>query len=440
MKKCLCYWSACALLVVTAACTKSSPARPSETGAAPAGEAVTSATVNGITLTTPVLVTPTSGQRLRFADQPLTLTVRNAVSTGSTALTYTFQVATDGGFSNIAFQRENVAEGTGGQTSLRIDKLAGNKDYFWRVRANSGGASGPFGTPRVFNVGPEVVIQAPSLSSPSNGGNLSGVGVLITNNAARTGPAGPISYLFQVSDSSSFGNIVFTRTVGEGGSGQTSVTMDARLTSQATYYWRVQASDPSNAVTGPFSSTFSFKYVPFDMKEAVIVNSPPDLASWPETAKITSINFSPGAFEVDFDRRDGPDRWPDMVPAGFSGPLQYTLGLCAQITGTWYCSGIVQFWYGRSLDSSAPPSDVGFEWFYDPVRWGPLFRHQPAENELVGIFVAAGNLRDGGNFTRSSCPRVCERSNVALIPWTNGFRSFSFANTVKAIATSVGLH
>jgi hypothetical protein len=141
MKKCLSFWSACALLVVSAACTKSSPARPSETGAAPAGEAVTSATVNGITLTTPTLVTPTAGQRLRFAEQPLTLTIKNAVSSGGGALTYTIQVAGDANFTQIAYAKDGVAEGTGGQTSLKIDKLAGNKDYFWRARANSGGAA-----------------------------------------------------------------------------------------------------------------------------------------------------------------------------------------------------------------------------------------------------------------------------------------------------------
>jgi hypothetical protein len=437
MKKCFLLWSACALLVVTTACTKSSPARPTETSAAPAGEAVTSATVNGITLTTPTITTPVVGQRYRFAEQPLTFAIRNAASTGATALTYTFQIAKDGNFTNLAYSKDGVAEGTGGTTSLKIDKLAGASDYFVRVRANSGGSAGPFGAARAFNVGPEVILQAPVLTTPGNGGNLSGNGTLITNNVAKTGPAGPISYRFDVSDSSSFGNLVFTRTVSEG-SNQTSVTMDAKLTSQATYFWRVTASDPSNAVTSPVSSTFSFKYVPFDMRDAVIVNSPPDLGSWPETAKITSINFSPGAFEVDFDKRDSPDRWPDMIPKGFAGPLQYTLGLCAQINGVWYCSGVVQFWYGRELSASAPPGDVGFEWFYNPIRWGPLFLHQPAEGELIGLWAAAGNLRDGADFTQASCPRVCERTNVQLIPWTNGFASYAYSSAFKAIATAAG--
>ena len=441
MKKCLSFWSACAILVVTTACTKSSPARPTESGAAPAGEAVTSATVNGITLTTPQLVAPTAGQRFRFADQPLTLTAKNAASTGSTPLTYTFQVANDANFTSIAYSKDGVAEGTGGQTSLKIDKLAGNKDYYWRVRASSGGSAGPLSASRTFNVGPEVVIQAPTTVSPSNGGTMNGFGTLVVNNASKSGPAGALVYQFVVADSASFGSIIFTATVNEG-SGQTSATISTstKLVANATYYWHVQAIDRTNDVTGPFSSTASFKFVPFDLSAATIVNSPQDLANWPENAKITSINFSPDSFQVEFDRRDGPGRWPDVVPAGWAGALQYTLGMCAQsqgTTGPWFCSGVVQFWYGRTLTDSAPPSHVGFEWFYDPVRWGPLYMHQPAEGELVGLWVGAGNLRDGNNLNRATCPAVCERSNVALIPWTNGFASFTYSTAVKALTATV---
>jgi len=437
MKKCFLVWSACALVVVTTACTKSSPARPSETGAAPAGEAVTSATVNGVTLTTPTIASPTAGQKFRFAEQPLTVTINNAASTSSTALTYSFQVATDAAFTAIAFSKDGVAQGTGNTTSIKIDsKLAGNKDYFVRARANSGSSAGPYSASKTFNVGPEVVIQAPALASPSNGGNLSSKGTLTAANASRSGPAGAISYRFEVATSSAFTSIVLTKTEAEGGGGQTSTIMDASLTSQATYFWRVTALDQTNAVSSPASSVFSFKYVPFDMRDAVIVNSPPDLGSWPEAAKITSIQFSPDAFQVDFDKRDGPGRWPDVVPAGWDGALQYTLGLCGQVNGPqWYCSGVVQFWYGRSLHDSAPPSHVGFEWFYDPVRWGPLYLHQPADGELVGLFVASGNLRDGNNLNRANCPAVCERSNVALVPWTNDYASYTYATAVKVLGT-----
>jgi hypothetical protein len=432
MKKCLYVLSIC-VLAAAAACTKSTPSRPTELAApTETTRSVTDAS-SGITVTSPQPVSPVVGQRYKFSDQPLTLTVKNAVSTGSSALTYGFQVASDANFATVVYAKDGVAEGAG-QTSLRIDKLAGDKDYFWRARVTAGSIASPYSAGRAFNVGPEVVIQAPALLTPANGGQLNGVGSLVARNASHTGPAGPISYRFEVSDSTSFNNLVFVSTTPEQ-SGQTAVQVTARLTNNATYFWRAQASDPSNGITGPYSSVFSFKYVPFDMASATIVNSPPDLGSWPEGAKITSVEFTGGSFNVDFDRRDGPDRWPDMVPAGFSGPLQYTLGMCVNINDHWYCSGVVQFWHGRELEASAPPSLVGREWFYDPVRWGPMLGYQPSDGETVGLWVGAGNLRDGGNFTRNSCPRVCERSNVALVPWNNGGGASYIFSAFKATAT-----
>jgi hypothetical protein len=433
MTKAFVVCSAFAVLVSAAACTKSSaPAKPSsvvDTEEAPSS--MTDAKT-GVTLTTPVPLTPAQNADIKFAEQPITLTVRNAASTGGAAPSYTFQVASDVAFANIVATKDNVAQGAG-QTSVTLDKLAGAKTYFWRARANNSGVSGYFSTVRGFALGPEVVLQAPILISPADGGSLSGQAPLVVNNVARSGPAGRLSYLFEVSDSSSFGNIVFSATVDEQDN-QTSARMDARLTTNVTYYWRVRASDPSNQVTGPYSSVASFRFVPFDMRQAIILNSPPDLADWPEAARITNITITGNNFPVDFDRRDGPNRWPDAITPGWSGPLQYTLGMCVNPKGAqWYCSGVVQFWYGRVLTDSGSPRRVGIEWFYDPARWGPINFYQPGDGELVGIWVAAGNLRDG-RFTRATCPRVCERSNVALIPWsTGGGVSYSFTNGVQTL-------
>jgi len=411
MKKCFLYSSACALLVITAACTKSSPARPTETSAATGGEAVTSATVNGITLTTPQLATPTAGQRFKFADQPLTLTVKNAVSSGSTALTYSFQVASDANFASIVFSKDGVAEGAG-QTSVTVDKLAGQKDYFWRARANSGSSAGPLSAARTFNVGPEVVLQNPVLESPANNSTATGAAILVATNIQRTGPAGPITYKFDLADSSSFGNIIYTTTVSEGSSGRTSVTVTSKVKTNSTYFWRVQASDASNGLTTAFSSTFSFKYIAFEIQNATFWDNPGDFKFWEETAKITSVEFYDEYFLVDFDKRDGPDRWPDV---GFgSGALEYTLGLCVNIHGEWNCSATVQFWHGRELTASGRPDEIGINWWYD-ARWGALLGYQPACGELVGVYVGAGNLRDSGNVIAK------ERSDIVMMPFCGSY-------------------
>ena len=152
-----------------------------------------------------------------------------------------------------------------------------------------------------------------------------------------------------------------------------------------------------------------------DMGQASIYNSPADLASWAVTTKITSVVFTSGAFLVDFDRRDGPGRWPD-VPFGDGGSIEYTLGMCLNIGGHWDCSAVVEFWYGRDLAASAPPSQIASAWFYDS-RWGPLTGRQPADGETVGIFVCAGDCR---NKAYGDASIVHERSNVQLVTWSNG--------------------
>ena len=419
--------TALAVAVAIVACSKSTPTSPStsSTAATPAAsDASTGAPVgtSSVSITSPVQITPADGQKFRYADQPLTLTVRNAAATGSGAVTYTFQVASDAAFTNLVSTKDSVAQGANGQTSTQIDMLAGNANYFWRVRANAGGGAGLFFKSRTFFVGPQVVIQAPAQVSPSNGGTSNGAAPTLTvSDSARTGPAGAITYRFEVSDSSSFANLIGVATVGEQ-SGQTTASVNGNFTANATYYWRVRADDVANGVSSPYSSVWSFKYVPFDMHQAIIMNSPYDLADWAQTGTITSIVFTPDAFLVDFDKRDGPNRWPD-TPFG-AGSLEYTLGMCLNINSQWYCSAVVQFWYGRELSASTPPWNVATAWFYDGARWGPMAGHQPQDGETVGIFACAGNCR---NNTAGDASYVKERTNVALIPWTNeADESFTF--------------
>ena len=128
-------------------------------------------------------------------------------------------------------------------------------------------------------------------------------------------------------------------------------------------------------------------------------------------------------------RSEDPNRWPDQIPPGFQGPLQYTLGMCRFLEGNWHCAGIVEFWYGRSLDDTAPPSRFWREWWYDSARWGTLAVYPPQEGELVGVFVGSGDLR-GRTWTRATCPGVCERSNVAFVPFTTGVASYRYYRTL----------
>jgi len=152
---------------------------------------------------------------------------------------------------------------------------------------------------------------------------------------------------------------------------------------------------------------------PIDLSKAKVLNSPDDVATWAETAKITGFDMDMNGVRIDFTKRDGGGSWPD-VPFGQPGDsLEYTLWIVIEINGQWYTSGCIQYW--RGLDrNGGPPSGYAANWYYDPNRWGPMTTHQPVVGERVGFFVTAGNAR---NVTDHSGSQVFERSNVITIPF-----------------------
>src|SRR4030095_4907109 len=117
---------------VATACSDNNPSSPSGGSGGTASGAA------------PGRITPSATAAVRFGDQPLTLTVQNAALTTTAGAVYTFEVATDSQFSSKVQTKDNVAEGTNGQTSVRLDPLPGGRDYFWHARATGGGTSGPF--------------------------------------------------------------------------------------------------------------------------------------------------------------------------------------------------------------------------------------------------------------------------------------------------------
>jgi hypothetical protein len=421
-QKALISWSVIVVAALTVGCEKASPTRPTGVDSTSTkAESMTDART-GATLIAAQPVTPAPNAQIPYGSQPLTLTVSNGTTTGSSPLTYTFEVATDAGFADKVFSRGSVAQGAGGRTAFTIDKLAGSKTYFWRVGSSIPSGAGPTSAVRSFTVGPEIILQNPVPGSPAQGATAFAPYTLTVTNVQRSGPVGQIRYEFQLSNTENFSNLISALIVDEQPN-QTSATTNANLTSNATYFWRVRAFDATNNVSTPFSGSSPFTAQAFSITRAMFHDNPSDTGMWPQGTNITSVEFTGASFRVDFDRRTGANRWPD-VPFG-SGDLQYTLGMCVNIVGQWHCSAVVQFWYGRDLDASAPPSHVGFEWFYDPGRWGPMYGYQPSEGETVGLFVAAGDLRNN-HYSQATCPRICEISNVVLLPWTNGYAAYNF--------------
>ena len=388
--------------------------------------------IPGVNISTPKLLLPSSGQRIAVDNQPVTLTIENASTNGVRPVSYVFEVASDAAFASKVYTQSGVVPGEGGRTSLKLpDPLATGHTYYWRAQAVDGANSSTVPSPLSFDVYTPVVIQAVVLASPADGATVTSVTPTLTvRNVTRSGPAGAITYLFQVADSSAFSNVVVEATVGEGSS-STSLAISKTLDNSKTYFWRVKASDPT--VAGPWSATQSFKtpdpvvVTPppsggggggggvaadqINMAAATILNSPRDIASWPVTSALTMVDVQSKGIQVTFDKKSGGGRWPDVTPPGWSGPLQYTLGMCLYIGSQWYCSAVVEYWYGLEY-SGGPPSEYALNWFYDPGRWAPMTYHQPAVGETIGFYVCEGDCRNNPGGTLSP---LRERTNVVLV-------------------------
>jgi hypothetical protein len=380
-----------------------------------------------VSFVAPTAQTPANSATFNFADQPLSFRILNSAKTGSATTTYSVEVASDTGFSNKVFTKDGIAEDPSGATSFSIAVLGGNATYFWHSRAVVSNVPGAFSATQTFFVRPQITIQPPGIVAPGSGTSAVGTRPTFTaNDAATTGPASTLFYNFQVANASSFaaGTIVATGVIQEQ-PGQTSFPPSSDL-GAGVYFWRVQAQDLTNNISSTFSSTASFNVVPFDMTQATILDNPPGEASWPVTASITSVVFTPISFEVDFDRRMSDNRWPDF-PFG-DGSIQYTLGMCVNPGGAghWFCSAVTLFWFGRDLDASGDPNLVGQQWFYD-ARWAPILGYQPQPGETTGLFVVQGPQRNGTD------PTVLERSNVVFIPWLSNYSLQTGATSVKRI-------
>jgi hypothetical protein len=235
------------------ACGANGPASPSATGG---GSASLTASVAA-----PRLLTPANEAQIANSAQPLTIIVQNAVVTKPGGTTYTFEVATDSAFANKVQTKEGVAEGSGGQTGVKLDMLAAAKDYYWHVRAQGGGTTGVFGATGKFTIGPAITLDAPVPISPLTNARTSVRPVLRVTNAVRTGPAGTTTYRFEVASTSSFSPVLVTGTAAQG-TNETGFTPSADLAANATFFWRATALDVANGVTSAPSAVQSFTTTP----------------------------------------------------------------------------------------------------------------------------------------------------------------------------------
>jgi hypothetical protein len=383
-----------ALLMAAAACGGSTTQ--------PSGAASIAAPAGG--------VQPPPNTTVRFSDQPITLAVANALVTQPSGTTYTFEVASDPNFATKVQTKADVAEGANGQTSVRLDQLAGSTDYYWHARTSSNGTVGAFGPTYKFTVGPPVVLNAATPVSPVSNAPTGSLPIFTVANAQKSGPAGALVYRFEASTSQTFASLVLDATVPEGGSGRTSYQATKELPAETTIYWRVTAIDQGNGVSSPASATANFVTAyAIDLSKVIYLNSP-NVSSWPRTGTLLSVEQG-GAGTGPMCMSFTDPGWPDSPwPYGGEDPnfgVFANQWYFAKINGQWY-AGAGEWIYrgagsckaGQGTNSIGPDSGFG----------EPFASWKPKPGELVGYMISSV-ARTGVRRT------VDQRTNVIVQPW-----------------------
>ena len=211
--------------------------------------------IPGVNITAPVMLEPAQGFKFKESEQPIRLVIQNATTNGVRPLTYTFEVATDTGFTTKMFSRSGIAPGDNNKTSVQIDRLEIGRAYYWRAWAQDGANTGASATAG-FEIYPKPAVNAPVAVSPVNNEQVaSTTPTLKVNNAQFVGPVNGLAYEFQIASDQAFTRLLSAAIVGEG-NGQTTFT-SAPLANGSTLYWHARASD--GETTSAWSGTQTFR-------------------------------------------------------------------------------------------------------------------------------------------------------------------------------------
>jgi hypothetical protein len=266
-------------LVVAAAGCGSNPAAPATSGGS-TGSGASSATSTA-SIGAPRPLAPANGTQIKNVDQPITLFAANAVVTSTSGTTYTFEIASDAGFNSKFQTKDAVAEGANGQTSVKLDSLPASSDYYWHVRATGGGTSGIFGPVFKFTIGPAITISAPQPIAPLTGGAVQTTlrPTLRVANAVRLGTNNPITYKFEIANSSAFTTLLASGTVNEG-VGETDFIPNVDLPANANVFWHATAIDAGDGISSVASAVQLFSVNP-PPSQASVVAGKLGITLWP---------------------------------------------------------------------------------------------------------------------------------------------------------------
>jgi hypothetical protein len=411
-----------ALCLLVAACSKSSPTKPTSTAAPAEADAVTGS------VTVPQAVSPAANAQIRNVDQPVTLVVANAVATRGTNA-YDFEVSTDTGFATKVATKTGVAEGAGGRTTIALDRLTPNADYYWHARAQAGGTAGPFTAGRKFSIGPAVTIDTPVPIGPLSGAQTSARPAFRVRNATRQGPAGPITYKFDIATASTFNPILVTATVAEGVN-ETGFIPTSDLPINAPLFWRATAIDATNAVSSAPTTALNFTTsLAIDLSRVIqsypAAPSGPQVAAWRQTATIQSVeqDGNPAADGIMCIAFTTSDNWPSTAFFGAEEVQVYAnQWYFANIGGQWYGGPGEYLRVGRGFCKTGQGTNaIGPDGGWNTVMasWAPKV------GELVGYMISTPARNWPGMRT------IDERSDIVVQPWRDTSLGSKVAGAVR---------
>jgi hypothetical protein len=211
--------------------------------------------IAGVEISAPRAVEPSQGARVKHSQQPIRLMIENANTNGQRPLWYTFELASDSGFSSKLFAKTSISPGSDGKTAVQIDKLDLGRPYYWRARAEDGANTGPFTTVQ-FEVLPQPFLGAPPLLSPINNEKTgSRRPTLAVGTPERNAAVGTVTIEVQAATDQAFANLTYHEAGRETG-GQNNFTPGHELPANQQHYWRARATD--GETMGPWSVTQGF--------------------------------------------------------------------------------------------------------------------------------------------------------------------------------------
>lgn len=361
-----------------------------------------------VSFATPVAQAPLGGATYAFSQQPIQLTLANAARSGQAIVTYDIELAQSETFTPLVATIANVAEGAGGQTTVQLPVLTGNRLYFWRSRAVVGGVPGRFSTTGSFFIRPQVTLLAPEVIAPADDARVfTGRPTFTVRNAGRTGDPGVIAYEFQVSTAPAFTSVIASSVVQEQ-AGETSwaPTTDLPL---GLLYWRARATDPTNAIIGPYSPVTRFDRLPdtgdqIDLSQVTVVLGPGNIGSWPAAMRVT--NASANWSEVCVDH-PGLTAWPSTI--FFDDPAELVQGnqwMFAFIDGRWY-GGAARWTRPGQACKGVDGEPFSGTFYMDSSE--PLRSYVPRAGDTIGLMATTPNR------FYPSMRTVDERTNVVLV-------------------------